>query len=177
MMTFTTINPATEEVIKEYGHMSQSEAVKILDDVHKAFLEWRTLSVQQRASYFTKLAGVLRNNKEPYAQLITQEMGKPIIEARAEIEKCAWTADVYAEKGEQWLREEVLEADGREHRVIYQPLKMLFQTSLSESTIFIREALKAGSIPPASPIKRENDMALIIIPGVIAKLKASSENV
>jgi succinate-semialdehyde dehydrogenase / glutarate-semialdehyde dehydrogenase len=126
MMTFTTINPATEEMIKEYSHMSQNEVMVILGNVYKAFLEWKTLPVKQRASYFIRLAGVLRNNKEPYAQLTTQEMGKPIIEARAEIEKCAWTAEVYAEKGEQWLREEVLEADGREHRVIYQPLGVIF---------------------------------------------------
>lgn len=125
MMTFTTINPATEEVIEEYGYMSHNETMTILDDVHKAFRGWRTLQLKQRASYFIRLAGVLRNNKEPYARLITQEIGKPITEAMAEIEKCAWTAEVYAEKGEQWLQEEVLEADGREHRVIYQPLGII----------------------------------------------------
>jgi len=125
-MTITTINPATEEVIKEYSHMSQNEVMAILDDVHKTFLEWKTLLVQQRASYFTKLARVLRNNKDPYAQLMTKEMGKPITEARAEIEKCAWTAEVYAKNGEQWLQEEVLESDGKEHRVVCQPLGVIF---------------------------------------------------
>jgi acyl-CoA reductase-like NAD-dependent aldehyde dehydrogenase len=125
-MTVTTINPATEEVIKDYDHMSQKEVMAVLDDVHQAFLEWKALSVQQRASYFIKLAGVLRKNKEPYAQLITQEMGKPITEARIEVEKCALTAEFYAEKGEQWLQEEVLEADGREHSVVYQPLGVIF---------------------------------------------------
>lgn len=125
-MTVTTINPATEEVIKDYSHMSRKETMTILDDVHKAFLEWKTLSTQQRASYFAKLAAVLRNNKEPYAQLMTQEMGKPITEARAEIEKCAWTAEVYAENGEQWLHEQVLEADGKENRIVYQPLGIIF---------------------------------------------------
>ncbi len=125
-MTVTTINPATEEVIKDYYHMSQKEVMAVLDAVHQAFLEWKVLSVQQRASYFIKLAGVLRKNKEPYAQLITQEMGKPITEARIEVEKCARTAEFYAEKGEQWLQEEVLEADGREHSIVYQPLGVIF---------------------------------------------------
>ena len=125
-MTITTINPATEEVIKKYSHMSQGEVMAILDDVHKTFLEWKTLLVQQRASYLTKLARVLRNNKDPYAQLMTKEMGKPITEARAEIEKCAWTAEVYAKNGEQWLQEEVLESDGKEHRVVCQPLGVIF---------------------------------------------------
>ncbi len=106
--------------------MSQNEVMTILDDVHKTFLEWKTLLVQQRASYLTKLARVLRNNKDPYAQLMTKEMGKPITEARAEIEKCAWTAEVYAKNGEQWLQEEVLESDGKEHRVVCQPLGVIF---------------------------------------------------
>jgi len=106
--------------------MSQGEVMAILDDVHKTFLEWKTLLVQQRASYLTKLARVLRNNKDPYAQLMTKEMGKPITEARAEIEKCAWTAEVYAKNGEQWLQEEVLESDGKEHRVVCQPLGIIF---------------------------------------------------
>ncbi len=125
-MKVTTINPATEEVIKEYSHMSRKEVMEILDDVHHAFLEWKTFSVRQRTPYFIKLAGVLRNNNEQYAQLITQEMGKPITEARAEVDKCARTAEFYAEKSEEWLQDEVLETDGKEHRVVYQPLGVIF---------------------------------------------------
>ncbi|MFQ5962774.1 MAG: NAD-dependent succinate-semialdehyde dehydrogenase [Candidatus Scalinduaceae bacterium] len=125
-MTVTTINPATEEVIKDYSLMSRKEVMVILDYVHKAFVGWKTLPVQQRASYFAKVARVLRNNKEKYAQLITQEMGKPVTEARAEIEKCVWTAEIYAENGERWLQEQVLKADGKEHRVVYQPLGVIF---------------------------------------------------
>lgn len=106
--------------------MSQKEAMVMLDDVHQTFLEWRTLPVQQRASYFTKLAGVLRDNKEPYAKLITQEMGKPITEARVEVEKCARTAEFYVEKGEDWLLDQAVEAGGREHRIVYQPLGVIF---------------------------------------------------
>lgn len=106
--------------------MSQNEVMAILDDVNRAFLKWRTLSVQQRAAYFTKHAIVLRNNKETYAQLVTREMGKPITEARAEIEKCARTAEFYAENGEQWLQEHVLDAGGKEKRVVYQPLGVIF---------------------------------------------------
>jgi len=62
-MTITTINPATEEVIKVYDYMSRKWVMEILDNTHKAFLEWKILPVQQRESYFTRLANVLKNNK------------------------------------------------------------------------------------------------------------------
>ncbi len=125
-MMIKTINPATEEVIRTYNHMSESEVMSALEEAHRAFLEWRKLSVKQRGVYFTRLAEVLRKNKERYAQLITDEMGKPVTDARAEVEKCARTAEFYTEKGEEWLQDEIVEAGGREHRIVYQPLGVIF---------------------------------------------------
>jgi acyl-CoA reductase-like NAD-dependent aldehyde dehydrogenase len=124
-LRFQTINPATEEVIEEYETMSHDEVFEIANKCQQAFIEWRKLTIAGRCNYVKKLSAVLRNNKQSYGHLITQEMGKPIKESIAEVEKCAWTADVYADSAEQWLADEDVEADGREHKVIYQPLGII----------------------------------------------------
>ncbi|MFQ5837616.1 MAG: NAD-dependent succinate-semialdehyde dehydrogenase [Thermoplasmata archaeon] len=124
-MKFKTINPATGEVIAERETMSRDEVFAIAEACHAAFLKWRQLDVSQRVPYLLKLAEVLRNRKEKYARLITTEMGKPIKDSLAEIEKCAWTAEVFADKAENWLREETVEADGKKHVVSYEPLGVI----------------------------------------------------
>ncbi len=121
-MEYKTINPATEEVIGVYQTMETPEVMKALQASHRAFRRWREVPLRARADALVRLAGVLRKGQEKYARLICLEMGKPIAEARAEIEKCAWMAEIYAEHGEDWLRDEPVSADGLEHRVIYQPL-------------------------------------------------------
>jgi succinate-semialdehyde dehydrogenase/glutarate-semialdehyde dehydrogenase len=124
-MKFQTINPATEEIIAEYVLMSNEEVFKITDLCWNRFLEWREVTLTERTKFIVKLAEVLRNNKREYAEIITTEMGKPITESIAEIEKCAWTAEVYAEHAVSWLSDEEVEADGKFHKVIYQPLGII----------------------------------------------------
>jgi len=124
-MKFQTINPATEEVINEYETMSQEEVMDIADKAHNCFLEWRDLSLKEKAEYFKKLAEVLKKNKEEYGMLISLEMGKPLIDAIKEIEKCALAVEVYIENAEEWLKEEIVKADGIEHKVIFQPLGVI----------------------------------------------------
>ncbi|MBL7055358.1 NAD-dependent succinate-semialdehyde dehydrogenase [Candidatus Woesearchaeota archaeon] len=124
-MKVQTINPATEENLNEYEVMSQEKVLAILDDINDAYNSWKKLSIKERAGYFTKLAEVLRNNKEKYAELMSKEMGKPVKDALGEVEKCALCCDVFVEKGEEWLADEILEADGKEHKVIYQPLGVI----------------------------------------------------
>ncbi len=124
-MKFQTINPSTEEVIAEYETMSQQEVLAIAEACEVAFQNWKKFSVTERCDYVRKLVEVLRTNQEKYARLMTLEMGKPIVEARAEIEKCAWAAEVYADNSEKWLKDEEVEADGKAHSVIFQPLGVI----------------------------------------------------
>lgn len=69
-----------------------------------------------------RLANALRKKKKEYSTLITSEMGKPIVQSEAEVEKCAWTAEVYAENGEDWLAEEIAKTDAKLSYVTFQPL-------------------------------------------------------
>ncbi|MFQ5908234.1 MAG: NAD-dependent succinate-semialdehyde dehydrogenase [Thermoplasmata archaeon] len=121
-MKFETINPATGNVLRVYETMSRDAVFDIAQACHAAFLKWRDLDVRERGPYLRRLADVLRKNTERYARLITSEMGKPITESRAEIEKCALAAEVFADRGPEWLRDESLEADGKMHVVSYEPL-------------------------------------------------------
>ncbi len=123
--TITTVNPATGKPIQTYETMPADEVQGIVSTAHEAHLRWREMPVEERAGSLTRVAEVLRAGRDKYAQLITLEMGKLIGEARAEVEKCAFLCDVYAENGLQWLREESVTADGREHRVAFEPLGVI----------------------------------------------------
>src|SRR3989344_4567838 len=121
-MKFKTINPATEEVIDEYDIMPKEKVLDAAKKSHSAFQEWKKLDISKRSDYFRKLAQVLRNNKERYAKLMTLEMGKPIKQALTEVEKCAWSAEIYADTAGKWLEEEIVHADGKKHIVAFEPL-------------------------------------------------------
>jgi len=124
-MYFQTVNPATEEVIREYRTMDGQQIGRILGRSRQAGERWRRTPVAERAAHMRRLGEVLRKNRDDYAPLMTQEMGKPVTEARAEVEKCAWLCDVYAENGPDWLADETVEADGELHQVLYQPLGVI----------------------------------------------------
>ncbi len=120
-----TVNPATGQPIATYETMAEDELFDIADRAHLAFGEWRRLSVEERVPYVQRLAAVLREHRQEYAELMTREMGKPLRESVAEIEKCAWMAEVYADNAPAWLADEHVEADGLEHRIVFQPLGVI----------------------------------------------------
>src|SRR3989344_257738 len=121
-MKFKTINPATEEVLNEYQTMSKAEILKIAESVHHAYSSWKKLPIAERANHLRKIAVELRTNLSIYAEQLTKEMGKPIKESIAEIEKCAGMINAIAEKGSEWLKDEAVKADGKEHIITFEPL-------------------------------------------------------
>ena len=76
MTTIQTNNPATREQIETYDLMSEAEAFAKIEDAHKAFEDWRKLSVEERAPYLRKIASVLRDNSDRLSEMMTREMGK-----------------------------------------------------------------------------------------------------
>ena len=94
----TSVNPATEEVLARFDSFTSEEVDRALDEAQDAFVAWRERSIADRAVPMRRLAALLRERADRYGRLITIEMGKPITEAKAEIEKCAWTCDHYAEQ-------------------------------------------------------------------------------
>ncbi|HEV8656246.1 MAG TPA: NAD-dependent succinate-semialdehyde dehydrogenase [Candidatus Limnocylindria bacterium] len=118
----TSVNPATEEVLGRFDPFTAEEVDRALDDAQDAFLAWRERSIADRAVPMRRLATLLRERADRYGRLITIEMGKPIAEAKAELEKCAWGCEYYAENAARYLADEVVETNAQRSLVAFQPL-------------------------------------------------------
>jgi succinate-semialdehyde dehydrogenase/glutarate-semialdehyde dehydrogenase len=116
------INPATGELIKEYQTHGDREVDQFIEQAERQFQAWRQVPLADRSPLMHRAAAVLRKKNEDYARLITLEMGKTIGEARAEIEKCAWVCEFYADQAERFLADELIESDASRSLVAFQPL-------------------------------------------------------
>lgn len=121
-MSFEVINPATGEKVTEIPAWDSQQLESALADVAAASPAWRNTPISERCNLMSKAAIVLRENKKKYAAIITQEMGKLINEARAEVEKCAIGCDFYADKGPEFLTDEMIESDAGKSYVAYLPI-------------------------------------------------------
>jgi len=121
-MGMETKNPANGKLIKEYPYWDTNQIDATIEQVANASHEWRSVPMAERAQLLLAAAGELRKNNQKYAALITMEMGKPISEAKAEIEKSATACDYYAKHGEAFLADEIIESDASKSLVAYLPL-------------------------------------------------------
>ena len=121
-MSFDSINPATDERVASFPETRPDELEAALTRAAHAACMWRQHSAQERGALLQKVATILRAGRDRYAEIITLEVGKPLTEARAEIEKCAWACDYYAEHAEQALNDERADIDGVDARVAFLPL-------------------------------------------------------
>jgi succinate-semialdehyde dehydrogenase/glutarate-semialdehyde dehydrogenase len=121
-MTIESLNPATGQLIKTYDELTPKEVNDIIDRVHEAYLGWRETDFPERSELMRAAARVLRENAEEYARLMAEEMGKVIGEGRAEVEKCSWCCDFYAENAASFLEPEPVETDASRSFVTFQPL-------------------------------------------------------
>lgn len=122
MGKFKSINPYDNQIIEEFDTHTSTDIEKYINDADAAYSDWKTTTFGHRAKLMIKAAEVLRNNKEKYAKAMVLEMGKPISEALAEIEKCAWVCEFYAEKAEGYLKDEIISTDADQSMVKYQPI-------------------------------------------------------
>ncbi|MFA5417945.1 MAG: NAD-dependent succinate-semialdehyde dehydrogenase [Bacteroidales bacterium] len=122
----TSINPATQQKMKDYPHLSSSQLNILLDENHHAYLKWRNASYRDRGKLFLNLANILRERSDELALLITSEMGKILGESKAEIEKCAWICEYYAENTESLLKSEPMTSDASSCYVRFDPLGTVF---------------------------------------------------
>lgn len=117
-----SINPTTGDQIKEYKIDDEKKVTRSLKQANKSFEDWRKLTFKQRAAYLKKAAAELRKQNNKLAELATQEMGKPIKQSIAEVEKCAWCLEHYAEHAASYLADEKVETEARKSYVSFQPL-------------------------------------------------------
>ena len=121
-MSIQSVNPATGEVIETLEPTSAAQVEQIVAGAHAAFREWRTQPWSRRSALMHKAAAELRARQSEYAAIMTREMGKPIVQSEAEVEKCAVTCDYYAEHAEAFLAEQTRETDASRSYVRFDPL-------------------------------------------------------
>jgi len=121
-MVMRSINPATEEVVESFQEFSPAQVDAALQEAYEAQRRWRETSFGERAARLQAAARLLRSQKQRWASLATLEMGKPIVEAEAEVEKCAWNCDFYAQRASEFLADEVVETGAQESFVAFEPL-------------------------------------------------------
>ncbi len=117
-----SINPATEQVLKTFEPYSSSQIESALNQTHQAFLIWQTTSYGERAALMKETGAALRRKKPALAVIITSEMGKPIVEAEAEVEKCAWACEYFANNAEGFLARDSRASAAAESYIQYTPL-------------------------------------------------------
>ncbi|PWI48496.1 succinate-semialdehyde dehydrogenase [Candidatus Heimdallarchaeota archaeon B3_Heim] len=149
-MTLKVINPFNNEVVSEYPEMTEIEVKDILESVQEEYLRWRKTSFEHRKKLMFNAAKVLRENKDRYAKIMALEMGKPIVDGRAEIEKCAWVCEYYAEEAENQLKSEIIETDASKSFISYQPLGIILAVMpwnfpFWQALRFIAPTLMAGN--------------------------------
>jgi succinate-semialdehyde dehydrogenase / glutarate-semialdehyde dehydrogenase len=119
---FVSVNPAdgsTREVAPEF---TAARLEQVLAQAAQAVPGWQSTPLAERCALLRQAAVVLRERSEELARMMTQEMGKPIRESRAEIEKCALGCDYYASHAEAFLADEPVTTDAGRSLVAYQPL-------------------------------------------------------
>ncbi|CAN5353487.1 NAD-dependent succinate-semialdehyde dehydrogenase [soil metagenome] len=121
-MKFYSVNPYNGKQVGEYTALSVNELNEKLEKSAEAFRSWRKEPLSHRTQLIRKAGQVLRDNVEEYAQMITAEMGKPISESRAEVNKCAWVCDYYAENAEDFLAPEEVKTDAQQSFVRHDPI-------------------------------------------------------
>src|SRR5579884_851532 len=121
-----TINPASGAELERFEYMTASEIDAHLDAARAAFSSWRRQPVEHRVALLRSLAAVLRAERDGLARTAVLEMGKPIPQACAEIEKCAWCCDYFAEHAQTMLADRGIEVDGAQAAIALRPLGVIF---------------------------------------------------
>lgn len=124
-MSFTAIDPTNGEVLSSYPDTSADEVDRILSAAHAAHLAWRDTPTSERIERLRTLGALLRERKEEYGLLMTTEMGKPLGQAVAEAEKCAWVCDYYAENAEAFLSPVHVQTDASKSYYAPKPLGVI----------------------------------------------------
>jgi len=121
-MTLKSTNPYTNTVIEEFEEFSDKQIEDKIQKSEEAFDEWKRTTFEYRKKLLLKVAEVLRTSSSKLGEIITEEMGKPISESEAEVEKCAWVCEHYANDAEVLLHREAVAAGAHMAFVRYDPL-------------------------------------------------------
>ena len=115
-------NPQNGRMLREYDETPAERVLEMIETAHRSFLEWRRASFAARGVVLKRVAELIKAERQPLAELMAREMGKPVRQGRAEAEKCAWVCEYYAEHAEGFLSPEAIASDATQSYVAYEPL-------------------------------------------------------
>jgi succinate-semialdehyde dehydrogenase/glutarate-semialdehyde dehydrogenase len=118
---FRSINPATEEPVAEYPVYAPDMVNRLIDRAATGYAGWRTTSILERGTLLKSLAGVMRSRRVALAALMTSEMGKPVTQAEAEVDKSAEACEFFADHAAEMLADRVIESDASRSSIRYEP--------------------------------------------------------
>ena len=124
-MSLISINPATSEEIKIYPEYSLDEIDNILSKMINAQKQWSLLELDFRLECLSHISGILKDRKREYASIMANEMGKPIAQAKAEVDKCAWLCDYYKQYAPEFLSDKSIETEYYKSFVTIQPIGLI----------------------------------------------------
>jgi succinate-semialdehyde dehydrogenase/glutarate-semialdehyde dehydrogenase len=150
-MTMASINPSTGETLHQFAELSDDELERRLAEAVAAFYRHRATSFAERAAKMNRAAEILEADKQRFARLMTEEMGKPIRAAVAEVEKCATTCRHYATHAERMLADEPAPSNATKSYVRYLPIGpvlaiMPWNFPFWQVVRFAAPALMAGNV-------------------------------
>jgi succinate-semialdehyde dehydrogenase/glutarate-semialdehyde dehydrogenase len=116
------INPATGQLIRDYGEHTDADIARCIAAAASAFESWSRTSFADRAALVRRAADVLRQQQSDFANLMTSEMGKTLASAAAEVDKCVWGCQFYADHAERFLARQIVPTDAGKSYVRYDPL-------------------------------------------------------
>lgn len=122
MSSVTTTNPYTEQTIKSYQLLSETDAKNAVENADECFKQWRRTSIAHRAELAMKLADVIESEADALVKLMTEEMGKVKAQGKQEVELCAAICRYTAEQAEQILQDEERDYEQGRALVTYQPI-------------------------------------------------------
>ncbi len=150
-MSFTAINPATEEVIATYPAHTAEQIEAALAASQAAFKSWRQTPFKDRGELMTRAAQLLEDELDTAAAMLTAEMGKTFASAKGEVMKCATTMRYYAEHAESLLADEIIASPASSSGIRYQPLGavlavMPWNFALWQAVRFAAPSMMAGNV-------------------------------
>lgn len=123
--TIKSINPYNQELIETYTLETEAQVFSKLKIADKAFNDWKNEDIEHRTQLLINVGNILEERLEPLSKLITLEMGKPIQESRAEINKCIFLCDFYTTNAEEFLADQIIKTDAQESFISYDPLGVI----------------------------------------------------
>jgi len=168
-----SINPTDESIVYECETDEKAVIENKLNAARDATVDWRAMTFQERADLLSDFASSLRVDKERLGDFMTREMGKPVKEALAEVEKCATCFDHYAAHADQYLADEVIASDATKSWVQFQPLGTVLGILPWNAPLWLMSRVAAPALMAGNTVIIKHDSH---VPGTAKALEEHANN-